>query len=399
MKPRHLNTVVARTSFFLAVTLGFLGPISGAAAKRTLIYINGNLTATGQNAVIGLVNDGAGNLAPLPGSPYATGGTGVAGTSDPLKDAQWDSDGEVAINAAGTLLFTVNGHSNDFSAFDLNSNGSLSLISGSPFSSGGSQPASIGYKDNGLGHGISMMVIANKASDPFQPKTNPNYTTFQVSATGVPTMNPGSTLTLPRHSSPSQILMPKSGPPYFFGIQYFGQVVASYKLSQTGIMTVTSSLRTTGDNVGAVLHPTLRTLYVTIPNIDELTILSYDASYNLTQGQTLTSPGDAPCWAAMNKTGTRLYTGETLSGSVTVYDTTDAANPVQLQHLMVAGDTPFATHTQLDPTGKFLYVLDRQRVLHVLDVAPDGTVNESRAPYDLGLPDGTVPLGLALIRK
>jgi 6-phosphogluconolactonase (cycloisomerase 2 family) len=322
----------------------------------------------------------------------------VAGTSDPLKDAQWDSDGELAINAAGTLLFAVNGHSNDFSAFNVDAQGGLTLIPGSPFASGGSQPASIGYKDNGLGHGISMMVIANKASDPYQPKANPNYTSFQVSATGVPTQNPGSTLTLPRHSSPSQILMPKKGP-YFIGILYFGKTVASYKFSRDGTMMQTSSLATSGDNVGGVLHPKVRELYVTVPNIDELSVFSYDAAYNLSSVQTQPSPGNAPCWATMNETGTRLYTAETLSGSVTVYDTTDFANPTQIQHLVLAGDLPFATHIQLDPTGSFLYVLDRVGVLHVLDVAADGTASENRAPYNLSLPAGTVPLGVAVLRK
>lgn len=399
MKTTSSNSFLARVALLLALALFFLGSTPTASARKTLVYINGNITATGQNAVIGLVNNGSGNLAPLPGSPFATGGTGVAGTSDPLKDAQWDSDGELAINAAGTLLFVVNGHSNDFSAFDLDAQGGLTLIPGSPFPSGGSQPASIGYKDNGLGHGVSMMVIANKASDPFQPKTKPSYTTFQVSAAGIPTQNPGSTLTLPRHSSPSQILMPKKGPPYFIGILYFGQTVASYKLSRDGIMTETSSLRTSGDNVGGVLHPKVREMYVTVPNINELSVFSYDSGYNLSAVQTQPSPGEAPCWAAMNKSGTRLYTGETLSGSVTVYDTTDFANPVQIQHVVLAGDLPFATHTQLDPTGRFLYVLDRVGVLHVLDVAADGTVSENREPYNLGLPPGTVPLGVAVLRK
>ena len=49
---------------------------------------------------------------------------------------------------------------------------------------------------------------------------------------------------------------------------------------------------------------------------------------------------------------------------------------------------------------KFLYVVDRQAVLHVLDVATDGTVSENRRPpFNLGLPAGTVPLGLAVLTK
>ena len=399
MKFATLNPVSTRVTLFLALALWFLGSVPGAFAQKNLVYINGNITATGQNAVIALLNDGAGNLTPLAGSPFATGGTGVAGAGDLLDDAQWDSDGELAINSAGTLLFAVNGHSNNFSAFNLNADGTLTLIPGSPFASGGTQPASIGYKDNALGSGVSMMVMANKDSDPFQTQTAPNYTTFQVSATGVPTLNAGSTFTLPVGSSPAHILVPRKAPQFFFGILFLGKNVSTYKLSRAGMMTKTSSLNTTGANVGGVLHPKVRDMYVTMPGVNKLTVMSYDTANNLSLVTTLPSPGDAPCWAATNKAGTRLYIGETVSGSVTVYDITDPENLVQLQHLVLSGTMPYATHTRLDPTEKFLYVLDRQRVLHVLDVAGDGTVAENRAPFNLGLSVGNVPLGLSVLRK
>src|SRR5712691_10489278 len=82
MKSATLNPVLVRVTLFLALALWFLGSVPGAFAQKNLVYINGNITATGQNAVIALVNDGAGNLTPLAGSPFATGGTGVAGTGD-----------------------------------------------------------------------------------------------------------------------------------------------------------------------------------------------------------------------------------------------------------------------------------------------------------------------------
>src|SRR5437868_6027606 len=153
-----------------------------AAAQQNLVYINANNTTTNQNGVIALVNDGAGNLSPLAGSPFLTGGTGVGGS--PSGDAQWDSDQEVVVNPAGTLLFAVNGHSNTVASFTINANGTLTANPGSPFASGGPQPASIGYRDNALGNGTSMMVVVNKDSDNLQTQTNPNYTAFAVSPTG-----------------------------------------------------------------------------------------------------------------------------------------------------------------------------------------------------------------------
>jgi hypothetical protein len=363
------------------------------------VYIDGDITATGQNAVVALVNDGSGNMSPVTGSPFPTGGTGVAGDGDPLHDSQWDSDGEIMANSTGTLLYAVNGHSNDFSGFKINADGSLTLIAGSPFPSGGTQPASIGFKTNALGNGVSLMVIANKDSDLFQTQTQPNFASFQVSASGIPTLNTGGTFPQPAGSSPAQIMTLPSTPSYFFGTLYLGKNVGTYKITRAGIMSKTSSLSISGKKVGGVLHPKVKGLYVTDANVNMLDILSYDASYNLSSIKKFASPGDAPCWVTTNKAGTRLYTAETLSGSVTVYDITNSKNPVQLQHLTLSGTMPYATHTKLDTTEKFLYVLDRQGVLHVLDVLADGTVSENRSPYNLGLPEGTVPLGLAVLSK
>src|SRR6185369_4663376 len=128
-----------------------------AAAQQNLVYINANITATNQNGVVALVNDGAGNLTPLAGSPFLTGGTGV-GPASGGTDFQWDSDQEVSINPAGNLLFAVNGHSNTIASFTINADGTLTTNAGSPVASGGPQPASIGYRDNALGNGVSMMV-------------------------------------------------------------------------------------------------------------------------------------------------------------------------------------------------------------------------------------------------
>ncbi len=395
---RYTTMKILNPSRLLTLITALVALVPGAFAAQNLLYINSNITATGQNSVIALKNDGAGNMTPVAGSPFATGGTGVAGMGSLLQDVQWDSDGEIAINSKGTLLFTVNGHSNDFAGFNVNADGSLTALPGSPFPSGGTQPASIVYKDNGAANGISLMVMANKDSDPFQTSSAPNYTTFRVDGTGVPTPIAGSTFVLPAMSSPWQITLPRSSQ-YFFGIQFTGDTISTYKLSRDGTIRTNSTLAMAADNGGGVLNPEANEFYVTMPAARLLNVISYDSKYRLSLAKTLPSSGKAPCWGAMNKIGTRLYIAETSSGSVTVYDTSDATNPIELQHLRMSGTRPYATHIQLDTTGLFLYVLDRQAVLHVCDVAADGTVTETKAAYDLGLPLGTVPLGLAPLRK
>jgi 6-phosphogluconolactonase (cycloisomerase 2 family) len=396
MSRRFLYTFGCAT---LPVIVSLLLTASPLRAQQNLVYINGDITTAGQNAVIALVNDGAGNLTPVPGSPFLTGGTGVGGTFTSMMDAQWDSDQEVVINQAGTLLFAVNGHSNDISSFTVNSDGSLTRVTGSPFASGGPQPASLGYRDNAFGNGVSLMVVANKDSDPLQTQTAPNYTTFKVNSAGVLKMNPGSTLTLPAGSSPSQAMIRNRGPIFLFGIQFAAKNLSSYKLNRAGIMSLISSQTLTNDAVGAVFHPVLNGIYVTLPPASRVDVFSYNTAGVLAKTGSASNQGTDVCWDTMNAAGTRLYTAETFSSSVTVYDTTNPKAPVQLQHVTAMGTGALTSHMHLDPTEKFLYVLDRTAILHVFDVAADGTITENHAPYNLGLPFGTVPLGVAVLLK
>jgi 6-phosphogluconolactonase (cycloisomerase 2 family) len=370
-------------------------------AQQNLVYIDANVVTSGQNSVIALVNDGTGHLTPLPGSPYLTGGTGV-GVAPGGADAQWDSDQEVVINPEGTLLFAVNGHTNNFAVFNLNADGTLSAISGSPFASGGTQPASFAYKDNALGSGVSMMVVVNKDSDPLQTPTAPNYTTFNVSPSGVPTLNTGSTLTLPAGASPGQAIIRRGVPAGFFGIEFMSGKISSYKLNRAGIATTTNSLTVPGPkpvDVGAVLHPTVKGLYLALPGDQQIAVYSYNTAGALTFLRTVANQGNTVCWLAVNAAGTRLYSSEPVSGTISVYDLTNPKVPVQLQHISVSGTGALPAHMHLDPTGKFLYVLDRLAVLHVFNVNSDGTVTENLTPFNLGLPSGTVPLGLAVLSK
>lgn len=373
-----------------------------AAAQQNIVYINGNITATGQNAVIGLVNDGSGNFTPLPGSPFLTGGTGVGANPNPMVDAQWDSDGELAMNKAGTLLFAVNGHSNDISIFKINSDGTLTLT-GSPTPSGGPQPASIAWRENALGNGVSMMVVANKDSDSLQTQTNPNYTTFRVNSSGVAIMNSGSTYALPKGASVAQVLYRQKGAQNIFGMEFFSSKVSAYKVTSNGTLSLINSLTTAAPVVGAVFNPNVNGFYVTEPPGAVIGVYGYNSTTGaLSFLKTVKDNGMANCWNSVNATGTRLYVAETMSGTISVFDTTNSRTPVQMQHMSVALDgatAPLPTHNRVDPTGKFLYVLDRNATLHVFDIAADGTLAENHTPYNLGLPSGTVPLGMAVLMK
>jgi len=172
----YLCAKCARTGKSFAQTVATLIFVLLAAsflsAQVNAVYVNGNIgTISNGNVVYGYSNDGAGNLTPLPGSPFLTGGTGSAPPLGMSLGLQTDDDQQVITNNAGTLLFTVNGFSNTIAVFDINSDGSLTMIPGSPSTSGGTQPASLGLFDGVLGNGVGFLVAVNKSSDPTQ--TNP----------------------------------------------------------------------------------------------------------------------------------------------------------------------------------------------------------------------------------
>src|SRR5579872_2282077 len=140
--------------------LGVLS-LSGAAAAqvrpadppRNIVYVESNVGTPGGNAILAFQRDAAGNLTPLPGSPFPTGGTGVVDLS--LALGPNDADQQIITNPPRSLLFAVNMGSNSIAVFHILSDGSLSPVNGSPFPSGGVDPVSVGLAGN-------VLVVVNK---------------------------------------------------------------------------------------------------------------------------------------------------------------------------------------------------------------------------------------------
>jgi 6-phosphogluconolactonase (cycloisomerase 2 family) len=373
------------------------------ATGLNLVYVDSNISgANGTcsancNSVVGYSNDGAGNLTPLPGSPYLTGGEGVA-WAPPASDALIDGEQQVIVNPEGTQLFAVNAHTNTVAAFLINSDGSLTAASGSPFPSGGQEPISVGLKD--LGGGRSHLIVVNKNSDPTQTGGVPNYTTFNTSSAGVMKMNAGSTYNLPAGTSPAQALTRPKGSS-LFGIEFLGNDVAGYRYNSNGTLTQLSKTTPPGTSpspLGAVLHPTLGVFYVGLPFQSQIAVYSISAGV-ATFVKAVSNPGKIVCWLAVNSAGTRLYAAETGSGTVSTYDITKAVSPNHLQQITLSGTGALPTNLALDTTGNFLYCVDRKNVLHVINVESDGTLSETLTPVALPTPAGTVPMGVAVLSK
>lgn len=397
--PRLLKALVFITCFFV-LTLH---------AQINLVYFESNVGSTAnQNSIYAFRNDGTGKLTALPGSPYLTGGTGVF---DPggLSTA-FDADQQVIINASGTLLFAVNGDSNDISVFNINSDGSLTTVAGSPFPSAGSDPVSLSLDETSS---PALLAVVNKAADPNQTDGLPNYTTFFVSSSGALTPT-GNSVTIATGSNPSQAILHPVGH-ILFTDDFQAGTVSTYRYTSSGAMTLLSSIMPTmgGNFLGLALHPTQPVLYAATPSptqgLNYMSAYKYQASSGTMLFQnTVSNQGLATCWISVNAKGTRFYDTETVSNTVSVYKTTTPTAPVFQQQIMLPpGGTP--TNLKLDPTQRFLYVLQDKGVkqdatsgvqarLVVLAIQSDGSV-KSKTQLPITLPTGETPVGLAVLMK
>jgi 6-phosphogluconolactonase (cycloisomerase 2 family) len=363
-----------------------------AQGTTSYVYVESNIgSVLGQNSVFAFANDGLGNLIPLAGSPYLTGGTGVVAPGS----QEINADQEVTANATGTALYAVNGHSNSIAAFGVNGDGTLSTLAGSPYPSQGQDPVSIGMSGK-------FLVVANKNFDPHQDINGhvANYTTFLVRRDGSLQLNPGSTFDLPAGSGPSQALA-FGRSKFVFGLELFTSRIACYGYDHNGLLSELSSIGPTttgGAFLGEIVHPTKRVLYAGLLQTDELGVYSFNAAGVISFVRAVKNNGIDICWLRMNAVGSRLYSSESVTNTLTVYDTMDPVNPVQLQQVALNVPDGFVINIELDPSGAFLYALAGHGI-HTLNVDAGGMLSETVSPTVLPTGDRDTPIGLAVIRK
>ena len=398
---RSLATTPFLNLGLILLMLSLALPVAYAQSGLNLVYVESNIgSVSNANSVLGWSNDGLGNLTPLPGSPYLTGGTGVffSGGGSPA----FDADQQVVISPSGTKLLAVNGHSNSVAVFNINSDGSLTPVAGSPFASNGADPASIALKPGALLSGLDLIVVVNKNSDPAQ-NGNTNYTSFSMDTNGNMAMM--SSMAVSSTASPSQaVFFPTQVK--LIGDEFMAPTVTTYKVKRSdGSFTQLSQLGppTPGAALlGIVHHPKLRLFFIGLPTINQIAVYRYDAPGNLSLVGTVSNDGLAVCWLAINAAGTRLYSAESTSGTVSVYDSSNPRALVELQHMTLKGKFPNPVNLHLDPTEKFLYVLDNSDTtpaLHVLNVASDGTLSETTTPVSIVEGAGEEPMGVAVLMK
>jgi 6-phosphogluconolactonase (cycloisomerase 2 family) len=387
---------------------GALAQAPYAPGAQNFVYVESD--DPNGNAILGYSRDNTdGSLTPLPGSPFPTGGLGITYTTDL---GPFDSDQEVIVNASHTLLFAVNGGSDSIAVFKIHGDGSLTPVPASPFPSGGSNPVSVG-----LAREDTVLVVVNQDQDPGHPgQVLPNYTSFHVSPHGQLTPVRNSTFFVDAGSSPSQALISPDGK-LTFGAEFLGGLLRTFRVAENGRLTLgdvqplpSQVFAGTGAAplpLGLAVHPRRRLIYVDFVTISQVGVYRYNHKGELDFLRAVPDSGKAPCWALVNKAGTRLYASNTADSSISVFDiSADPTSPVEIQHvsLRTAGSCfQFA----LDSTESFLHVVTQQASLtqpatanglNVLSVAADGTLTEvPSSPTILPVPAMTRPQGVTAL--
>ena len=419
-------------SLLVGLTLGALGSFARAQAPAGTIYIESNLGSTeGMNSVVAFTRDGSGVLTKL--GEYPTKGTGVhTNFTIPIPDGPtlntglgpFDSDQNLLLSPDGKRLFAVNCGSDTIAVFNVNADGSLVAVKGSPFKSFGKMPVSIGF----AGPTKNILAVVNKDYDLGRAnfdvtKRAPNYTSFKIDAKGRLVRIPKSSIIAEEggnkglgYSNPTQALISPDGK-LMFDVDFFGYQIHSFAVlpngrlqrdetqftpvDEQGTFPPFAGLRALPVPLGMAVHPTQPIVYVGFVFDSRIGVYYYNAHGEM-QFLRSVPVGAGPCWVRVNTAGTRLYTSNTLSNSVSQLDLTDPYNPVSLaadftltaapaDAMTRTGASPFGIN--LDPGGQYLHAItikalqaqsDHANALHVLKLDANGkiTAETHREQFD-----------------
>jgi 6-phosphogluconolactonase len=351
--------------------------------------------------------------------------TGGRGTGDrPAQLGPPDTDQSLIVSPDRRLLLTVNQRSDSIAVFRILRTGLLRPVYGSPFPSLGNMPTSLGLAGDRL-------YVVNKDDDPVEgatPGTVPNYRGFWMSDNGFLSPIPGSRVTAPEGSSPTQALISKDGR-HLFSSDFFAHQLRSLSIAGNGRLSeAPGSPLATRDYprppadqfpagnivVGLQEHPTRPVLYVgqaangLVGGARQVAVYTYDRAGRLRFVRAVRETGVAACWFIISRDGRRMYVVNTFDSSVSVMDLSNPLNPVETSKLTLSdgptggpGTGTSPNQFALTPDERYLYVSSggdfsgnpAHNALYVLRVNPDDTLTEVAKTRTGAYP----PLGAAVI--
>ncbi|NNG17189.1 MAG: hypothetical protein HKM89_11980 [Gemmatimonadales bacterium] len=380
-----------------------------APAPGQYLYILSNNVEQGQNSVIAYQRMDDGQLVPHPKGPFMTRGAGINNSTNG-KLGPNDIDTPLIVSPDKTRLFAVNGYSNTIAVFDIQADGSLEHVSGSPFESMGVGPVSLAMSGD-------VLIVANRNEDPHQlaelsGAAYSNYATFRVGSEGRLTFL--SKVELTDGQKNTQVLVSSRDASIIFGNEFVVDVdfdgegdvsrlfgseakvaggLQSFMLGSDGMLqqadrmalpeTVDPAPEVPTIPLGIWDHPTRKLLYAGLVTRNQLGTFRYDRYGKLSFVSAVANSGQDICWLRVNKAGTRLYAVNNLpredeqdaAGTITVFDISGdkAEQPVEISRIELPlplgtfvnnramaqpNSTPF--QLTLDEDERFLYVINQR---------------------------------------
>lgn len=390
---------------------------SPAGNISDIIYIQTNNSQQGQNAIIAYRVYEDGHPVLMEEGPFFTGGSGLPASPNA---GSFNSDGEVRLTNDKRFLLTVNAGDNTISVFAIQSDGTLQLVPGAPFPSGGETPVSIDLWQQ-------YVIVLNKSNHPVQPSSSaPNYTVFTLEDDG--SLVPVSKFELREGISPGQVLVSHSGAFVYgsntWGFDYTPPAVRLnlFSMGSNGMLTAGPEAPSIDSTFPGALglweHAGQKVLYVAFPFSAQFSFYDIDTNTGaLTHaGNALARPGCSRFCS--NSANNRLFTANTIDNSVSMFDITNARTPRKTGELALKETGPvytgyFGTYASsqcvslaASSNDQLLYVVSQHtnpglntgnyNYLHVLQIAEG--LQERDEPVQLPVPNNLRPRGLAVLR-
>jgi 6-phosphogluconolactonase (cycloisomerase 2 family) len=329
-------------SVWLALVAGLLVSLAipaGAAAVRVVYVTNAN-----SRDISALTINADGTLTPVSGSPYATGS--VAGELD-----------GVAVTPNAGHVYAAMAFDNTVYGWNIGADGGLTSAPSSPYATGAPNPLDVSPRPDG-----SRLYVNNHTAP-----QNQQLGVWAIAANGSLSQISGSPFTGKNTNAFPMILAPNGNflySPDENGVD--GNQVTVYSLAASGAPSLLQDIASGTNPFGGGITPDNRFLYVSNPedNTQRGSISEYSvgADGKLTSiGNVLTEPGcTTPCGHPLNiaitPDSSHLFVALRLSGAVDAF--TINANGT----LSLVPGAPFATgltnprSVALTPDGKRLYV-------------------------------------------
>jgi 6-phosphogluconolactonase (cycloisomerase 2 family) len=384
-----------------------------------IIYIQTDNDQKGQNAIIAyrVYEDGQPVL--MKEGPFYTGGAGMPTSPN---EGSFNSDQEVRLTNDKRFLLTVNSGDNTISVFAVQSDGTLKLVPGAPFPSGGETPVSIDMWQQ-------YVIVLNKSNHPVVPSSSaPNYAVFTLAGDG--SLTPVNKFELREGISPGQVFVSRTGAFVYgsntWGFNYTPPSIRLnlFSIGSNGTLKAGEDAPPFDSNLPGALglcqNWRQNVLYVAFPFSAQFNF--YDMNTNtgaLTYaGKAFARPGCSRfCSNNMNN---KLFTANTIDNSVSMFDITNARAPGKLGELSLKETGPLYngysgnfTSSQCvslatSSNDQLLYVVSQHanpdlgignyNYLHVLHIVEGVGLQEQDEPYQLPVPNNFRPRGLAVLK-